>query len=65
MGVATLSYRTKRVSMMACLQRIKRKNEMFNYIYGMITSTYVYSMVWLIDDTAFSRLFEHVQSALP
>jgi|GEM_PF-6564603 len=38
---------------------------MFNYIYGMITSTYVYSMVWLIDDTAFSRLFEHVQSALP
>lgn len=38
---------------------------MSNKMFGMIASAYVYGMVWLIDDTAISRLAENVTSALP
>ncbi len=38
---------------------------MSNYVFGVVTSSYVYVMAWMIDDTMFSRLAENVQSALP
>ncbi len=38
---------------------------MSNYMFGIITSTYVYAMAWAIDDTMFGRLADNFQSALP